>query len=250
MYHDVFRYNKNESGFNYDSANTYKISKDIFENHVKRVSQIIEDRKIEKEYIRFTFDDGGASFITIIAEILEKYGFKGYFFIATKYIGKDTFLTKEDIKMLYTRGHFIGAHSHTHRQMMNSLNKQELFNDWKASINILSSIIDAPITIASLPNGYSSKKIINTLYSLGIKDVYTSEPCEIIRYNKNNQRIFGRYGIKEGVTVNGIERLICCKIIKIKIFTKKKILNLLKKILGRLYIYIREGVYKVWNRRN
>ena len=59
MYHDVFLYNKNESGFNYDSANSYKISKDVFEDHVKRVFQIVEDRKIEKEYIRFTFDDGG-----------------------------------------------------------------------------------------------------------------------------------------------------------------------------------------------
>ncbi len=250
MYHDVYLYNKNESGFNYDSANSYKISKDVFEDHVKRVFQIVEDRKIEREYIRFTFDDGGGSFITIVAEILEKYGFKGYFFIATKYIGSSAFLTKEDIKCLYKRGHFIGAHSHTHRQMMNSLDKKELFEDWKTSINILSNIIGAPITIASLPNGYSSKKIISVLYSLGVKDIYTSEPCEIVKYNRNNQRIIGRYGIKDGMNAVGIEQLICCKTIKNKIVIRKKTLNLLKKILGRLYIYIREYMYKIWKIRN
>jgi peptidoglycan/xylan/chitin deacetylase (PgdA/CDA1 family) len=60
-----------------------------------------------KNFVRFTVDDGGGSSIEI-AKYLEKMNIKAYFFIPTKFIGKDGFLQKEEIKELYEIGHIIG----------------------------------------------------------------------------------------------------------------------------------------------
>ena len=87
MYHDVYDKKKAESGFQNQEALVYKINVIDFENQVKKISSFKE-----KYDIRFTFDDGGSSFYTLIAPILEKYNFKGYYFISSDFINKKGFL--------------------------------------------------------------------------------------------------------------------------------------------------------------
>ena len=64
--------------------------------------------------VLFTFDDGGVSFVTKAAPILEKYGHKGVFFVSTKYIGTPGVLSAGQVKELELRGHVVGTHSHSH----------------------------------------------------------------------------------------------------------------------------------------
>ena len=89
MYHDIVTKTDKSSGFQNDSAFQYKVEESAFEEQVKA---------LQGKDVVFTFDDGGESFLTKIAPILEKYGFKGVFFISTKYIGTQGFLTKEQVK--------------------------------------------------------------------------------------------------------------------------------------------------------
>lgn len=144
MYHDVYVKDIKESGFNTHGAIHYKISKKTFEEHLRAISHFCELKQINKNDIVFTFDDGGVSFFTIIAPILEKYGWKGYFFISTNYIGTDGFLTIDQIKDLSRRGHIIGSHSHQHKVLTEfSLNDVE--NELCTSVKILSDILGKPI---------------------------------------------------------------------------------------------------------
>ena len=84
--------------------------------------------------VLFTFDDGGISFLTIIAPILEKYNQKGIFFISTQYIDTPLFLTKKQIKELRERGHIIGSHSHSHPQNISELANSDLLEEYKNEI--------------------------------------------------------------------------------------------------------------------
>ena len=78
MYHDLYIQSGAESGFQNESAFQYKIQVDEFEKQVKAVVDYCREH-IEIQ-VDFTFDDGGVSFLTLAAPILEKYGLKGIFF--------------------------------------------------------------------------------------------------------------------------------------------------------------------------
>ena len=243
MYHDVYDVSNKESGFNIDSNYPYKIKKEAFEEQIKALSKYVESRGVDKGYIRLSFDDGGVSFFNIIMPILEKYGFKGYFFIATSFIGQDGFLTEEMIKEMHFRGHVIGGHSHTHRQRMHTLPLEDLENDWKECIDTLNRITGDYTRIVSLPNGFESKRIFKTLCLLGIKDVYTSEPFEKPKHH-DNLNVFGRYGIRNTMTIDDVLAIAFNNKTKNKIRYKKAVLNFLKKIMGNSYITIRERIFE------
>lgn len=246
MYHDVYDVSNKESGINIDSNYPYKIQKEAFEEQINEISAYIETSGVDKEYIRLSFDDGGVSFYNIIMPILEKYGFKGYFFIATNFIGQDGFLTEQMIKEMHSRGHVIGGHSHTHRQRMHTLPYKELEQDWEECIKTLNRITGDHIDIVSLPNGFESRTIFDVLQELGIKEVYTSEPFEKVKH-MNQISLYGRYGVRESMNVNDVLSIAFNKRTKNKIKIKKRGLNLLKKIMGNSYITMREKLFKAKN---
>lgn len=73
---------------------------------------------------------------------------------------------------LSKHGHVIGSHSHTHRQMMTSLCREELLEDWRTSLEYLEALLDTQVTVASLPNGYCSQTILEVLNELGVIYIY------------------------------------------------------------------------------
>ena len=101
MYHDVYAHDINESGFLRERDLLYKMEADAFEDQVRSISEYCKTVGVSKEHVVFSFDDGGKSFYSVIAPILEKYGFKGLFFITTKYIGNNTFLNEAEIRNLH-----------------------------------------------------------------------------------------------------------------------------------------------------
>lgn len=243
MYHDVYDASIQESGFNIDSNYPYKLHVNAFEEQVKAIAGYIKTHNIGKEYVQLSFDDGGVSFYTIIMPIIEKYGFKGYFYIATKYLGQEGFLTEAMIKEMSERGHIIGGHSHTHRQRMNDLPYEELKEDWGRCLQKLSEITGKPCTIASLPNGFTSSTILQVLKELGIKELYTSEPSEKLQIS-DEMFIRGRYGIRSTMSLDDVLAVTFDESRKRKLRRKKAILNFIKKVMGSSYIKVREFIFK------
>ena len=149
MYHDLYIQSGTESGFQNESAFQYKIRADEFERHVKAVVDYCSEH-IDIQ-VDFTFDDGGVSFLTLAAPILEKYDLKGIFFISTKYINTPLFLTSAQLQELSDRGHHIGSHAHSHKQLT-TLSENEITKEWVNSINLIKLYTTTNIS-ASIPNG-------------------------------------------------------------------------------------------------
>ena len=126
MYHDVYIHDYNESGFLKDSTKQYKISVQEFEQQVKAVAEYCRDHDDIK--VDFTFDDGGKSFATVVAPVLEKYGLRGIFFISAKYIETETFISFDQIVELKRRGHIIGSHRNSHPNLAKLAKGRELRN--------------------------------------------------------------------------------------------------------------------------
>lgn len=243
MYHDVFIRDVKESGFQTVGAIPYKVCIENFESHVKYIYKYCKDKDIDASSIIFTFDDGGVSFATIIPNILEKYGFKGVFFISTKYIGTTGFLTESQIKELSARGHVIGAHSHTHPAFCDAakMSFEELRYEWQTSIDILNNILGYKINSVSLPNGYSSEFILDSLEELGISNVYTSAPTTHIM-KRRTLSIIGRYDVQNRTTLNQVMSIVNCPLVRIGYQLKNEILLMAKKVLGNSYSKIKRNL--------
>ena len=225
MYHDIVTIDDKMSGFQNESAFQYKVEEDAFEEQVKA---------LQGKDVVFTFDDGGMSFLTKAAPILEKYGRKGIFFISTKYINTPGFLSTEQVRELAIRGHVIGSHSHTHPDIFTRLSKEEIIQEWAMSSAVLSEILERPISTASIPNGYGSKEILDAAIEQGYQSIYTSLPTTKTTPYRGSE-VIGRYVVHDSMTTFDVLRLVTSRGYQLKMSFKWQLLNLVKKVLGSSY---------------
>jgi hypothetical protein len=208
LYHDVIKDgNCDSSGFSGVTAARYKLNSDEFQAHCEAVASVLQTPPATVPElvqsnggtapVMLTFDDGGAS-ATYVADILERYGWHGHFFITTSRIGKTGFVTEDQIRNLRARGHVIGTHSWSHPERMSFLTWEQLMEEWRISVQSLSNILGEAVTTASVPGGYYSQKVAESAASSGIRALFTSEPitkCRVIR----DCLVFGRYTIWRGM---------------------------------------------------
>src|SRR5437588_4291094 len=139
MYHDVVENGDfRSSGFPGESSNGYKLRREDFKRHldaigaaiptgaVSTISQYPDPSGLREGSVFLTFDDGGASFHSPIAGMLEDLGWRGHFFITTDRLGQQAFLTAAQVSDLRRRGHVIGSHSCSHPTRMAALTRREM----------------------------------------------------------------------------------------------------------------------------
>ena len=226
MYHDIVTNDDMSSGFQNDSAFQYKVEAKRFEEQVKALAG--------NEKVVFTFDDGGESFIELAAPILEKYGKRGMFFVSTKYIGSQGFLSRQQVKELEKRGHIVGSHSHTHPHNMATLSTREIEMEWKESLNVLNVILGHEVHCCSIPNGYGSSAIFRSAGNLGVTEVYTSKPTTRLR-KKGGVISFGRYVVNRDTSVEDVISLATSTLRQWLIYGRWQVLEMVKKMLGNRY---------------
>lgn len=239
MYHDVINKDYSESGFQNPTALKYKVFTDEFEAHISGICDYLHTQNLPLETVRFTFDDGGSSFLTVIAPLLEKYNLKGTFFIATRYIGTPGFLSNTQIIELANSGHIIGAHSHSHPERLSALSLPEIVAEWTQSQVILKELLGYQPTVASIPNGYSSTAVINAMIDAGITEIYTSTPTTTIK-KYNNSHIIGRFAITRDYSNSDVLKIITSPYYRIKQKIRNDIISVAKIVLGPLYLSLRK----------
>lgn len=208
MYHDVVEDADFESsGFPGEGANVYKLRREDFERHLDAIRAAVPEGAVTiisppQNYVGpevfLTFDDGGASFASPIADLLEARGWRGHFFITTDKIGHPGFLTAHQIRDLYLRGHAIGSHSHTHPTRMAALSRAEMDEEWRRSIGALSTILRVDVKLASVPGGYYSHQVAESAGAAGIEALFTSEPTMDVEVLPKCL-VIGRYVIQRGM---------------------------------------------------
>jgi peptidoglycan/xylan/chitin deacetylase (PgdA/CDA1 family) len=198
-YHDVLSRNDGSaSGFSGADADSYKLDEADFCKHMDAIACAAardNGTQTKREYVvRLTFDDGGASACRI-ADILDSYRWRGYFFIPTDYIGRPAFLTRRQILELRSRGHFIGSHGSSHRGRMSSMSREALAREWGTSALILSELLGECITTASVPSGYYCRQVAEMAAAAGVKLLFTLEPTSRIHI-VDGCMVTGRYMLR------------------------------------------------------
>ncbi|UJF34588.1 polysaccharide deacetylase family protein [Paenibacillus hexagrammi] len=207
IYHEVMK-NENinclEDERLYNSKYTFDVTE--FQTHMKEISNLLNASQNEIT-VHITFDDGRIGSYNYVADILEANGLKGYFFIITDRIGKPQYLDSDQIYKLHKRGHIIGTHTCSHPTRMSNLSWDLLIKEWGDSRRVLSDIVGEEVKVAAVPGGFYSKKVAEAAASVGIKELFTSEPVTKC-YSVNDCLIIGRYSIEKSLSVQEITDLV------------------------------------------
>jgi peptidoglycan/xylan/chitin deacetylase (PgdA/CDA1 family) len=180
-YHDIApRAERDAVGFPGALAARYKLEPAAFEAHLDALAEAgLEigtlDAGGSPPQAVLTFDDGGSSAL-LAAEMLERRGWRGQFFVTAGRIGTSGFLSAEELRELARRGHLIGSHSHSHPTYMGRLTREQLDREWGDSRTAIAEILGAPPRTASVPGGYLSRTVIASAAAAGYELLFTSEP--------------------------------------------------------------------------
>lgn len=206
MYHDVVEPGADDaSGFPGKDAARYKVSTNLFERHLAAIGAIASRPAVSAPDAAagarpvlparpalaappalpappacpalpiLTFDDGGVSALRA-ADILERYRLRGCFFVTANCIGTRGFVDRRDICDLHARGHLVGSHSCSHPLRMGHCTPERLLDEWTRSRNIISGILGAAISVASVPGGDYAPAVAEAAAEAGFTNLFTSEP--------------------------------------------------------------------------
>lgn len=138
--------------------------------------------------VMISFDDTSEEQFTVGAAELNKYGFKGVFFIMTISIGRPGYMNSEQLKALSDQGHIIASHTTDHHNV-----KKYGGKDWDFQLakpkHTLEAIIGKPVEYFAYPFGEWNEAAIPELkkrkykaaFQLSSKKRDSIEPLYAIR---------------------------------------------------------------------
>jgi peptidoglycan/xylan/chitin deacetylase (PgdA/CDA1 family) len=135
--------------------------------------------KLDKPMASFTFDDVPMSAVKNGGAILEKYGFKGTYYISMginpKKAFRGTSSMSDILQLIAERGHEIGCHTYTHQNLGWSSYAKTIAN-CEQNINAINDFFPG-YSVASFSYpfgsvGFESKRALQTIYSTMRSTVY------------------------------------------------------------------------------
>lgn len=163
------------------TAQNYIVPVENFRNQIKALADsgyhtILPDQlyaylttgaALPSKPIMLTFDDTDLDQYTVALPEMNKYGFKGVFFVMTVSIGRPNYMTKAQIRDLSDKGHSIGSHTWDHHNV-----KQYQGQDWVTQIEkpskTLETITGKPISYFAYPFGLWNPQAIPHLKEKGM----------------------------------------------------------------------------------
>ena len=159
-YHRISEGNKSE----------YTVTPATFNAHIKILSDsgyhsisaeqlydyLVFNKTLPAKPFLITFDDSRIEHTEIAAPVLEKYGFRGAFFIMTITYNKKNYMTTEQIAALAKAGHTVGLHSWDHTMASKYLTPEDWQKQIMAPKEKLEKIVGSPVAYFAYPNGVTN----------------------------------------------------------------------------------------------
>lgn len=145
------------------------------------VAYLKNKEELPSKPIMLTFDDATASQYMNALPELDKYGFKGVFFIMTVVLNHPFYMSRDEVKILAKEGHVIGCHTWNHEDVV--LYKDD---DWQIQVEKpvkeLETITGMPVKYFAYPYGLWNNNAIEHLKKYGFVAAF---------------RLWGKYDVQE-----------------------------------------------------
>ncbi|HET7081172.1 MAG TPA: polysaccharide deacetylase family protein [Chloroflexia bacterium] len=150
--------------------------------------------------VLITFDDDNSEQYTEAAPLLEKYGYRGAFFIDTVTIGKRYFMTADQLRDLEHRGHTIGTHTWDHRDLA-ILTMDEVKEQLDRSESDIEAVLGHKPLFMSYPFGAYNPEIVAELKARGYHGAFrlraSDDPVVDPAFMIHRQIIAGVWSVKD-----------------------------------------------------
>lgn len=174
MYHNIFVD---------EPVDCYSVRAEAFEQQVSRLSSegftcVVPEtmgNAADRRQVMISFDDGYLSDYALAMPILAKYGFRGVSFVTTSHIGRQGYMTWEQLKMLAASGFSVQSHTHTH-PLLECLSDREVERELVYSKELLEANLDVSVTGLSLPGGSMPERVSRMAGAAGYRYVFSSMP--------------------------------------------------------------------------
>lgn len=117
--------------------------------------------------IIITMDDSRETQFVNAMPILEARGLTATFYIFTNSIGREGYLSEEQIRLLHDRGHEIGSHTVYHPFLTRMLSVDAQGEEIRKSKEVLEALIEAPVTTFAYPFGLFDEMTVDLVASAG-----------------------------------------------------------------------------------
>ncbi len=183
-----------------------------------------------KEAICLTFDDGWRGNFLHAYPILQEYGLKATFFIATDLIGKEFYMTWEEIKEMASTDMSIQSHAVTHLPLAH-LGGEEVLFELSESKRVIEERLGREVRHLSLPHGSRNGRTWSIAKEIGYKSISTSDVG--FHASENTGPWLKRVAIGDGISEEKFELIVQGRgeaILTMKL--RKDLKDTLRKIIG------------------
>lgn len=169
------------------------------QNSFEAVLDMVHDHP----HVRLTVDDGNSSDFEIVLPALLRRGLQATFFICSGRLDQPTFLSRDQVRELRTRGMGIGSHGVAHLSWRH-LSPARLCDELEGSRRVLENVCGLPINTAACPFGDYDRTVLNGLRRAGYRRVYTSDGGVA----SETHWLQARTTVTRSMTLGNIQRLV------------------------------------------
>lgn len=145
---------------------------------LEKMVKLIAEGKREKKVVAITFDDGYENNYLYAYPILLKYEIPATIFVTVNYIGKQSYLSWDQIKEMQNSGLIeIGSHTINHVNLK-ELSLKELRKEIFESKKILEARLGNKIKFISYPGGAFDERVKKMVKLAGYQAGFTTDPGE------------------------------------------------------------------------
>jgi len=156
------------------------------------VEGIQTDRKFPRNSVVITFDDGYENNYIHAFPHLKKYDFPAIIFISPDFIGRENFLTRDEILEMHKNNISFGGHSRTQRYLPEIKSKRDLINEIAGCKRLLEARFKMPVDYFCYPIGGFNEEIKKIVEESGYKAACTTNRG----FDKLNRDLFELKRIK------------------------------------------------------
>lgn len=152
------------------NKSTYTVTEQTFSEHIKILSDsgyhsippdqlydyLVYNKDLPENPFMISFDDSRIEHYEIAAPILEKYGYRGAFFIMTITYNKKNYMSTDQIAEMAERGHTVGLHSWDHTMATKYTDSIHWQKQVIAPKEKLEGIIGKSVDYWAYPNGVTN----------------------------------------------------------------------------------------------
>ena len=129
--------------------------------------------------IEFSFDDGHISDLKVVS-LLDKYGFKGIFYIPSAQVNRTIQMSAKEIKNgIVLKGHELGGHTVSHPMDLKLVEDKQLKFELENNQLWLESLLGKDVKKFCYPRGRYDDRVIEAVKKAGFTEARTTKVLEI-----------------------------------------------------------------------